>query len=98
MNEPKTIGDRSRDGLLEIVDTNWDFNGTLRVTVRETIGGRGGPHDCGWVGGLPIRRMRTLARSALMHPEKTRSCREVNRFYDEGTWKVTFAVSRLEVQ
>ena len=85
-----TIGDRSRDGLLEIADTNWDHNGTLRVTVRELIG-----TGC-WVGGLPIRRMRTLARRALPYPEKTRSSRVIRRFSSGGCDFVTFAVSRLE--
>lgn len=86
-----TIGDRSRDELLEIADTNWDHNGTLRVTVRELIGG----YPTGWIGGLPLARMRRLARRAIDHPELTRSAREVNRFYSSGCWSVTFAVSRL---
>lgn len=86
-----TIGDYSRDGLLQIVDTSWDYNGTLRVTVREMIGGRDS-----WVGGLPIERMRRLARRALMYPETIRSSREVGRHYTGACWHVTFAVSRLE--
>lgn len=85
-----TIGDRSRDGLLEIADTNWDSNGTLRVTVRELIG-----TGC-WVGGLPIRRMRALARRAIAHPEKTRSSRLIRTFSSGGCDYATFAVSRLE--
>lgn len=88
--EPLTIGDTSRDGLLEITDTSWDGNGTLRVTVREKIGA-----GC-WVGGLPIERMRRLARRALMYPEKTRSSRVIRRWTAEGCEHVTFAVSRLE--
>lgn len=84
-----TIHDRSRDGLLEIADTNWDHNGTLRVTVRELIG------DNGWANGLPLRRMRTLARRALPHPEKTTGSRVVRRFVAEGCEHVTFAVTRL---
>jgi hypothetical protein len=83
-----TIHDRTRDGLLEITDTNWDSNGTLRVTVRELLGG-------GWDGGLPIERMRRLARRALDHPERTRSSRVVHHFYEGGCEHVTFAVSRL---
>lgn len=88
-----TIGDRSRDGLLEIVDTNWNSNGTLFVTVRELIGGAA----VAWPGGrLPIERMRRLARRALMYPEKTRSSAVVRTFYAEGCHHVTFAVSRNE--
>lgn len=83
-----TIGDRSRDGLLEIVDTNWDHNGTLRVTVRELIG-----HDC-WIGGMPLARMRRLARRAIHHPELTRSSRVVRTEVYHGCDYVTFAISR----
>jgi hypothetical protein len=83
-----TIGDRSNDGLLEIVDTSWDHNGTMRVTVRELIG-----HN-GWIGGLPVRRMRTLARRAVHHPEVTRSSRVVRKFTADGCDYVTFTVSR----
>lgn len=86
----KSIGDRSNDGLLEIADTSWDSNGTLSVTVRELIGS-----SC-WAGGLPVRRMRTLARSAICHPEKTRSSSIVRKFSAGGCDYVTFAVSRLE--
>lgn len=90
MSTPLEIGSQSRDGLLEVADTRWDGNGTLFVTVRELIGGREG-----WVGGLPIRRMRTLARRALQHPETIRSAREVRRSYDGSSWRVTFAISRV---
>jgi len=85
----KTIGDRTRDGLLEITDTHWDHNGTLLVTVRELIG------SGGWTGGLPLERMRRLARTALPHPEKTRSSRVVRQWSAQGCDHVTFAVSRL---
>lgn len=88
MNAPAQIGDRSRDGLLEIVDTNWNGRGVLFVTVRERIG-----HGC-WTDGLPIRRMRTLARSALMYPEHTRSSRVVKIWTAGGSDLVTFAISR----
>jgi hypothetical protein len=90
MGEPLTIGARSRDGLLEITDTRWDGNGTLFVTVRELIG-----TGC-WRGGLPIERMRRLARRALMYPERTRSSRVVRQWSAQGADHVTFAVSRLE--
>lgn len=85
-----TIRDRSRDGLLEITDTRWDSNGTMYVTVRELIGA-----GC-WVGGLPVERMRRLARRAIAHPEQTRSSRVVTRFIDGQCDAVTFAVSRLD--
>ena len=89
MSKVLTIGDTSRDGLLQIIDTNWDSNGTMRVTVRELIG-----TGC-WVGGLPIQRMRALARRAIDHPEKTRSSRVIRKFSYGGCDFVTFAVSRL---
>jgi len=89
-NDVLTIGDRSRDGLLEITDTRWDSNGTMFVTVRELIGTNS------WIGGIPIERMRRLARRALAHPEKTRSSRVVNRFSHGDCDHVTFAVSRIE--
>lgn len=85
-----TIGDRTRDGLLEITDTRWDSNGTMFVTVRELIGS-----GC-WVGGLPIDRMRRLARRAIAHPEKTRSSRLVRQWSAQGSDHATFAVSRLD--
>jgi hypothetical protein len=90
MPEPLTIGDTSRDGLLQIVDTSWNHNGTMHVTVRELIG-----HHC-WIGGVPIEKMRRLARRAIHHPDKTRSSRVVRKSYSEGCDYVTFAVSRNE--
>ena len=90
MSKVLEIGARSKDGLLEITDTNWDSNGTLTVTVRELIG-----TGC-WVGGVPVERMRRLARRALSHPDKTRSSRVINRFISGGSDHITFAVSRLE--
>lgn len=90
MTAPLTIGDRSRDGLLEIADTTWDHNGTLRVTVRELIG-----HGS-WTGGLPVERMRRLARRALSHPDTIRSSRVTGRWTSRtGCDHVTFAVSRV---
>ena len=86
------IGDGTRDGLLVIADTSWDSNGTLLVTIRERIGGG----DAGWIGGMPIERMRRLARRALSHPERTRSSRVVEkRIGHDGCGYVKFAVSRL---
>jgi len=84
------IGDFSKDGLLQITDTSWDGNGTLKVTVREMIG------TGGWVGGVPLKRMRRLARRAISHPDRTHSSRVINTFTDGGCDHVTFAVSRLE--
>jgi hypothetical protein len=83
------IHDTSRDGLLEITDTRWDGNGTMFVTVRERVG-----TGC-WAGGLPVARMRTLARRALSHPETIRSSRAIRRWSQGGCDHVTFAVSRL---
>lgn len=91
MSDTLTIGDRTRDGLLEIADTSWDHNGTLNVTVRELIG------SGGWIGGLPIERMRRLARRALQHPDTIRSSRVVRRSRAYGCDYVTFAVSRLDI-
>jgi len=85
----KAIGDTSRDGTLQIMDTNWDSNGTLEVTVRDSVGAGNR------IGGLNIPAMRRLARTALMYPEKTRSARVTNRFVADGCIHITFAVSRL---
>lgn len=83
------IGTRSRNGLYEITDTNWDSNGTMRVTVRELIGEKELPK-------ARIVSMRRLARRAL--PEyrqgQTRKSPEVNRVWHNGSWHITFAVSR----
>jgi hypothetical protein len=95
MSKVLEIGDYSHDGLLQITDTAWDSNGTLRVTVREMIGGIDG-----WV--LPkrlvIARMRRLARRALpeYHKGQTRSSRLLSEVYAQGCTWVTFAVSRNE--
>lgn len=83
------IGDTNRDGTLVITDTNWNGDGILFVTVREKIG-----TGC-WVGGLPIDKMRRLARRALTYPEKTQSSRVVRQWSNGGCDHVTFAVSRL---
>lgn len=89
------IGDRSRDGLLEITGTSWDGYGTLTVTVRELVGQ---PWESYPGDGLVIRRARTLARSAL--PEhydgETRKSPEVRRWWADGCSHITFAVSRNE--
>jgi hypothetical protein len=84
-----TIGDSSRDGLLIITDTHWNNNGTMFVTIRERIGS-----GC-WIGGLPIKRMRRLARRTLSYPEKTRTSRVVRKWSHDGCDHVKFAVSRL---
>jgi hypothetical protein len=82
------IGDYSRNGKYQITDTNWDSNGTLRVTVRELYG-------LSMVGPGMILEMRRLARRAISHPEKTTSSRVVREFSANGCAHVTFAVSRL---
>lgn len=89
------IGAVNRSGLAQIVDTNWDSNGTLLVTVREMIGGFGS-----WVGGekRAIRVMRDLARRALpeYHEGQTKGARLVRTFHAEGGHYATFAVTRIE--
>lgn len=92
VQELPTIGDTSRDGLLQITDTTWDHNGTIKVTVRELIGQRWEDYPGGKE--QVIRRARTLARSTLMHPEHTRSSRVLRTWFAEGCSHVTFAVSR----
>lgn len=87
----RTIGDRSRNGLYEITDTNWDHNGTLRVTVRELIG-----EPVYRLDAKRIRAMRDLARQAIDHPDKTRSARLIRTWYAQGGSHAAFAVSRLE--
>ncbi|MBT2484792.1 MULTISPECIES: hypothetical protein [unclassified Microbacterium] len=88
------IGAFNRSGLAQITDTNWDSNGTLRVTVREMIGG----FDC-WIGGKKraIRVMRDLARRALpeYHEGQTKGARLVRTFYADGGHHATFAVTRV---
>lgn len=92
-SEGLEIGAFNRSGLAQIVDTSWDSNGTLMVTVREMIGG----FNC-WTGGRnrAIRVMRDLARRALpeYHKGQTRSARTVRTFYAGGCHYATFAVSR----
>ena len=84
------IGDRSEDGLLEIVDTRWDGNGTMFVSVRML----GRAED--FTHGFPVRRARTLARRALSLPENTRSSRVTRRWTYGACDYATFAVSRLK--
>ena len=69
----------SRDGMLVVKSTDWDFDGTLRVRV-EYLG----------EGTFPVRRGRTLARSCLSHPGDTRSSRAVQ----ESKSVYTYYVSR----
>lgn len=93
MSEEATIGTRNREGFLEITDTNWDSNGTMRVTVRDLTNG-----ERGNVGGIPSAAMRRLARRALVeyYPGQTRSCRVLRKWHANGCFHVTFAVSRLD--
>ena len=89
------IGAVNRSGLAQIVDTRWDSNGTLTVTVREMIGG----FDS-WIGGKAraLRVMRDLARRALpeYHKGQTKGARLVRTFYADGGHYATFAVTRNE--
>ena len=84
------IHDTNRDGTLEIVDTNWDGNGGLRVTVRELVG-----HGC--YAGDFVRNARRLARKALPEyfPGQTRKSPVIDRFTAGGCDHVTFNVSRV---
>ena len=79
------IGDTNRAGTLQIMDTAWDSNGTLRVTVR----------DMTYSGQDQTAAMRRLARRALQYPETIHSSRVIRRFHADGCPYVTFAVSRL---
>lgn len=83
-----TIHDRTPDGLLEIVDTNPDDGGGVRVTVRETMGG-----GC-LVGGLPMGRARALALSVV---PGARSARVLRRFTAGACEHVTFSVGAPDV-
>lgn len=87
MYKPLEINDYNRAGNLQIVDTNWDSNGTLRVTVRDlTYSGRDNTDA-----------MRRLARRCASKPETTRSSKVMRRFtahYDHEVPMITFAVSR----
>lgn len=82
----RTIGDTNRDETLQITDTAWDHNGTMRVTVRELIGQRT----------IDIPAARRLARTAIHHPDQTRSSRVLRSWFAEGSTHITFAVSRLD--
>jgi hypothetical protein len=84
--EELTIGDTNRAGTLQVMDTAWDHNGTLRVTVR----------DMTYSGQDQTDAMRRLARRCLQHPETIRSSRVIRRFNADGCPYITFAVSRLE--
>lgn len=87
MTKPLEINDYNRAGNLQIVDTNWDHNGSLRVTVR----------DLTYSGKDNTDAMRRLARRAASKPETTRSSRVVRRFtahYDSEVPMITFSVSR----
>jgi hypothetical protein len=91
-----TIGDTSRDGAFRIAATEWNHNGTLRVTIEETT-----PGD-GLIRELPVEKMRRLARRAIHHPEQTRQSPVIARGRlagkpgQPGPRFLTFAVSRNE--
>ena len=80
----KTIHDTNRDGTLEIADTNWDHNGTLRVTIR----------DLSYIlqSAKRERAARDLARQAL---DNAKSTHFVRRFIADGAMFTTFNVTRL---
>lgn len=89
MSEPLKVGDSNRAGTMEIVSTDWDHNGTLRVTIACPYARTQKSDDAA----------RRLARRAIMYPEKTRSSRliHVSPIVDDAyRIHVTFAVSRNE--
>ena len=89
MSEPLKVGDTNRAGTMEVISTDWDHNGTLRVTIA-------GPWPRTQKTDDAARR---LARRCLMYPELTRSSRLIRvdtLLDDKGRVRVTFAVSRLE--
>ncbi len=89
MSEPLKVGDTDRAGTMQIVATDWDHNGTLRVTVACPFPRTQKSDDAA----------RRLARRAITYPEKTRSSRLIRvaeTLDDAFRIHVTFAVSRLE--
>lgn len=89
-NQTYTIGDRSHDGLLEITDTFWDSNGSMRVTVRELVGQRWTEYP------YPVlERARRLAKRTLGNIKTTRL---ENTWYANGCSHATFTVSRLDLR
>lgn len=91
-----TIGDYSRDGLLQIVDTNWgrydasrnmmiigEAGGPLLVTVREMVGERA-------VNDATVAKARRLAKRAV--EAKRSSAKLVKRSYDGVQTRLTFSV------
>jgi len=86
-----TIGTFSRNGLYQITDTNWDSNGTLKVTVREMIGEREMPK-------ARLEAMRKFARRALpeYRPGQTKGAATVRTWFANGQSHATFAVTRLD--
>lgn len=84
MSKVIEIGDRSKNDMYVLTDTNWDSNGTLRVTVRQLLDMDHHPEM--------IPAMRRFARRAIHHPDKTRSSRVL---HSNGS-STTFAVSRNE--
>lgn len=90
------IGDYNHNGMLRIVDTHWDSNGTLRVTVQEQIGER-------WdlstrYGKNALRRARAFARKALpeYYPGQTKGSPLVRTFFADGCTHATFNITRNE--
>ena len=75
-----TINDTNRAGTLQIMDTAWAHNGTLRVTVR----------DMTYSGQDQTDAMRRLARRAL---DGAKSSWVIRRFSADGCPYVTFAVT-----
>jgi len=91
MTKAAEIGTTSRGGDFQVMDTAWDHNGSMRVTIRDN---RGTGNSA--TVSTDTRSMRDLARRALSHPDKTRRSPVARRFVADGCHYVTFTVSRLE--
>ena len=86
------IGLTSRNGLFQVMDINWDHNGSFRVAVRDTVG-----NDClDMSRERRIRAMRDLARRAVPMPWLTRHTRLAQERCACGCGQSIFVVSRLE--
>lgn len=90
-----TVGDTDRSGRFTVVETFWDSNGTLTVTVEDAS--ETAPASHADYERHTLERARRLARRCLMHPEKTRSSRVLrSTTTDSGALRTAFAVSRLQ--
>lgn len=83
------FGAASHDGLVQVVDTSWGTNGSVRVTVREFMG-----HDCWDISHERLtRKMRDIAKRSVVSTGKRISSKKVNEFVHYGCRNMTFEVS-----